>query len=191
MCGSHHRLMLLGGFLFFRHVSMKFLWWLALASMIRDAFQRFSFSVILSTSSSSSSLLCAWVSSRSPSMSLVPSMVSSRIPSRSRFSNELDRSCTSISSSLGVGVRWSLGVSFPGTVEVPVALSLVGGGFVGVAVGLLVWLRGEAVVLLIWLSVLLDVLVMGGVLRVTVCFFFLGCHLFRVGSNGRVVSCNS
>ena len=33
MCDLHHRLMLLGGFLFFRHVSMKFLWWLALASM--------------------------------------------------------------------------------------------------------------------------------------------------------------
>ena len=58
-------------------------------------------------------------------MSLVPSMVSSRIPSRSRFSNELDRSCMSISSSLGVGVRWSLGVSSPGTAEVPVSLSLV------------------------------------------------------------------
>ena len=106
-------------------------------------------------------------------------MVSSRIPSRSRFSNELDRSCTSTSSSLGVGVRWSLGVSFPGTAEVPVSLALVGGGFVGVAVGPLVWLRGEAV-LLIWLSVLLDVLVMGRVLRVTVCFFFLGCFIFSV-----------
>ena len=112
-------------------------------------------------------------------MSLVPSMVSSRNPSRSRFSNELDRSCMSISSSLGVGVRWSFGVSSPGTAEVPVSLSLVRGGFVGVAVGLFVWLRGEAV-LLIWLSVLLDVLVMGGVLRVTSGFFFCRCSIFSV-----------
>ena len=86
----------------------------------------------------------------------------------------------SICSSLGVGVRWSLGVSSPGTAEVPVSLSLVRGGFVGVAVGLLVWLRGEAVVLLIWLSVLLDVLVMGGVLRVTSGFFFCRCSIFSV-----------
>ena len=50
--------------------------------------------------------------------------------------------------------------------------SLVRGVFVGVAVGLLVWLRGEAVALFIWLSVLLDVLVMGGVLRVTGGFLF-------------------
>ena len=77
----------------------------------------------------------------------------------------------SISSSLGVGVRWSLGVSSPVTIEVAVSLSLVGGGFIGVVVGLFVWLRGEAV-LLIWLSVLLDVLVMGGVLRVISGFFF-------------------
>ena len=85
----------------------------------------------------------------------------------------------SISSSLGVGVRWSLGVSSPVTIEVPVSLSLVRGEFVGVVVGLLVWLRGEAV-LLIWLSVLLDVLVMGGVLRVTSGFFFCRCSIISV-----------
>ena len=85
----------------------------------------------------------------------------------------------SISSSLGVGVRWSVGVSSPVTIEVPVSLSLVRGEFVGVVVGLLVWLRGEAV-LLIWLSVLLDVLVMGGVLRVTSGFFFCRCSIISV-----------
>ena len=41
MCGSTLKHMVLGGVLAWRQVSMKVLWWLALASVISDAFEFF------------------------------------------------------------------------------------------------------------------------------------------------------
>ena len=99
MCGSTQRHMFLGGVLAWRQVSMKVLWWLALASMISDAFSFlfFSFRKVWLVCFGSVKLVDVWSScSSSLSILLVPSILLFKILLRFNAHTDLDSSSISM-----------------------------------------------------------------------------------------------